>query len=72
MNQLISLSSRILFFGAVVLAVLAVWEKLANLMDLTLLRGATQPFRLLELAVVALLFVIAMQLRESKAGPERN
>lgn len=72
MNQFISLISRILFCGAVALAVLAIWEKLANFMDLTLLRGTIQPSRLLELAAVALLFVIAMQLRESRSGPERK
>jgi hypothetical protein len=66
MNQLISLGSRILFLGAFLMAALAAWEKVANLLDLTLLRGTIFPSRLLELAAIALLFVIALQLRELK------
>ena len=59
--------SRILFAGSFVLAGLAVWEKLANSLGFTLtfLRGYA-PSRLLELSAVALLFVIALQLRELK------
>ncbi len=68
MNQWISLASRILFFGALGMALLAVCEKAANLSQMTLLRGAMQPSRLLELAAIALLFVISMQLRELKSG----
>ena len=68
MNQWISLASRILFFGALAMALLAVFEKFANLADQTLLRGAMQPSRLLELAAIALLFVISLQLRELKSG----
>jgi len=67
MMQLSSVSSRILFAGACVLASLAIWEKLANLMGRTLVfLGGYAPSRLLELAAVALLFVIALQLREIK------
>lgn len=55
--------SWVLFIGAAVLAGLTCWEKLANLSDLTLLRGYN-PWRLLELAAVALLFVAVIQLRE--------
>ncbi len=68
MNQLISLVSRILFFGALAMALLAICEKAANLSDMTMLRGMIQPSRLLELAAIALLFVIAVQLRELKTG----
>lgn len=56
--------SRILFLGSALLAALAIWEKLANLIGLTVLRGAYAPWRLLEFSVVAVLFVIALQLRE--------
>ncbi len=62
--RLISLASRVLFVGAFVLAALAAWEKVANMMGLTLLRGAYTPWRLLEFSLVGLLFVIALQLRE--------
>ena len=66
MNQLISMSSRVLFVGAFALALVAIWEKLANLFGFTVLRAVYSPSRLLEVAVVALLFVIALQLREVK------
>jgi hypothetical protein len=67
MNRVSSIMSRVLFALAFALAGLAVWEKLTNLLGyrLTFLLGYT-PSRLLELAVVALLFVIALQLRELK------
>jgi len=65
MSKLISLLSRILFLISFVIAGVAVWEKLANLFGMTLLRGYP-PSRLLEFAAVVLLFVIAMQLREIK------
>jgi hypothetical protein len=70
MNAIISLISRVFFVIAFVLAGLAVWEKLANMMGQTLLRTYT-PSRLLELSVVMLLFVIAMQLRELKTSGAR-
>lgn len=65
MNQLLSVTGRALFALAFVLGGLAIWEKLSNLIGfrLSFLLGYT-PARLLELAVVALLFVITLQLRE--------
>ena len=69
MDRLTSNASSILFVLAVAFAGLAVVEKLANLTgySLVLLVGFT-PSRLLELAAVALLFVIAIQLREPRQG----
>ena len=69
MKQLSSHASRILFGVAVALAIGSVLEKAANLMGytLTLMAGFT-PSRLLELTAVALLFVIAIQLRELRHG----
>ena len=69
MQRFSSVASRVLFVLAFALAGLAVWEKLTNLIGyrLTFLQGYA-PFRLLELAVVALVFVIALQLRELKQG----
>lgn len=63
MEKLVSLASRLFFFGACALFALAVIERLANAVGYTVLqqyRGG----RLLELAVVLLVFVIAVQLRE--------
>jgi len=67
LSQLTSFASRVLFLASFVLAGLAVWEKLSNLFGfhLTFL-GRYAPTRLLELAAIALLFVIAVQLREVK------
>jgi hypothetical protein len=47
----------------------AIWEKVANWMGyhLTFI-GYYAPSRFLELSAIALLFVIALQLREIKAG----
>ena len=67
MENLSSITSQTLFLAAFGLAGVAVWEKLANLVGLSLtFLGGYAPSRLLELAVVALLFVIVLQLREMK------
>jgi len=65
MERLISIVCRVVFIVASILAGLVVWEKLANFVGFTLLR-AHNPWRILELSAVALLFVIALQLREIK------
>ncbi|MCB1163092.1 hypothetical protein KDL67_10435 [bacterium] len=67
MTALISLVSRVCFVLAFILVGVAVWEKIANLMGMTLLRGYT-PSRLLELSMVLLMFVIAIQVRELKGA----
>jgi|PlaIllAssembly_1097288.scaffolds.fasta_scaffold667717_1 uncharacterized membrane protein len=69
-KQITSLISRILFIASFVVAGIAVWEKLANMMGLTLTRGYYSNWQLLEFSVVALLFVIALQLREIKISIE--
>jgi len=45
---------------------IAVWEKLANMMGLTLTRGYYSNWQLLGFSAIALLFVMALQLREIK------
>lgn len=67
MSSLSSLANRVLFGLAFVLAALAVIEKVANVLGYTMLREYS-PSRLLELAAVALLFVIALLLREIRDG----
>ena len=70
MDRLSSITSRTLFLVAFVLAGLAAWEKLANMVGFSLtFLGSYVPSRLLELAVVALMFVLALQLREIKKRP---
>ncbi len=66
MNKITSLISRILFIASFIIAGIALWEKLANLIGLTLTRGYYSNMQLLEFSVIALLFVIAIQLREIK------
>ena len=66
MRQITSIVCRLLFAASFILAGLAVWEKLANMMGRTLLREVYAPARLLEISSIALLFVIALLLREIK------
>jgi hypothetical protein len=72
MQRLTSILSRVLFVIAFVLAGLGVWERLARLLGLTVVRGYFDPWRLLEYSAVALLFVIALQLREIKMSPRQK
>ena len=72
MNKLSSLISRILFSASFLLSGIAVWEKLANMMGYTLTRGYYGNWQLLEFSAIALLFVIALQLREIKTSLGAN
>jgi len=65
MKQLTHIVCWILFVASFLLAGVAVFEKLVNFSGFTFLRGY-DPWRVLELSAVALLFVIALQLRELK------
>jgi uncharacterized membrane protein YqjE len=65
-NRITSLISWILFIASFIIAGIALWEKLANLIGLTLTRGYYTNMQLLEFSVIALLFVIAIQLWEIK------
>jgi len=65
LEKLVSMVSRLFFMGALVLLGLALIERIANAAGYTVLqvyRGG----RLLDVAVVLLIFVIAVQLREMK------
>lgn len=66
LQKLISITSRIFFVGAFVLLVLAVIEWVANVTGYTIVGLRTSTVHLLDAAVVLLVFVIAMQLREMK------
>jgi hypothetical protein len=69
MHGLASITSRALFVIAVAAACLAILVKLASVVGRRLLfTGGQTPSELFELAVVALLFVIAIDLREVKRG----
>ncbi len=64
MRTFTSLICRVLFVVSFILAGLAVWEKVANLAGYTVTRDAIGAGRLLEIAGISLLFVIALLLRE--------
>jgi hypothetical protein len=66
MQLFTSILSRFFFVAAFVLAGLGAWERLARLFGYTVVRGYFDPWRLLEYSAVALLFVVALQLREIK------
>ena len=70
LEKFVSMASRLFFFGAFALLGLAVLERAANAFGYTILhfRGG----RLLELAVVLLVFVIAMQVRELREELKRR
>ena len=66
LQKLISMTSRIFFVGAFVLLGLAVIERVANAIGYTILNQGTSTVHLLDAAVILLVFVIAIQLREVK------
>ncbi len=67
LDEFVSIANRALFVAAFFLAALAVLEKAVNFFGFTiLLLRNYAPSRMLELAALALLFVIALQLREIK------
>ena len=67
LNQFAGVVSRTLFVAAFLLAALAAWEKLLNVFGFRIVfLGDYTPSRLLGLATVVLLFVIALQLRDIK------
>ena len=67
-EQTTSLISRVFFLGAVVLLALSILEGAAHVMGYTILRRTFEPGRLLEYAVILLVFVVAMLLRQIRDG----
>lgn len=68
MKKLSSLTSRILFLASFIIAFIAVSEKMANLLGYTFTKGYYSNWQLLAFSAIALLFVIALQLREIKTS----
>jgi hypothetical protein len=64
MSQLTRYVYRILFVIAFLMAGFALWEKYANMLGYTVLRGVMQPGRLLQAAGLAAILTIALLLRE--------
>lgn len=65
-SKFTSIFYRFLFVVAFILGVLAVCLKVARLFGSSVLVGQFEPFRLLEISAIALLFIVALQLREIK------
>jgi hypothetical protein len=65
-SKFTSIFSRFLFVVAFILGVLAVCLKVVRLFGSTELAGGYPAFRLLEISAIALLFIVALQLREIK------
>ena len=63
-EKMISVASRLFFLGAFVLLGIGLIEKIANGAGYTIMPQGRTAGRLLEIAVVLLVFVIAIQLRE--------
>ena len=67
-EKLISLCCRAFFSVSFVLLALSIVESLARRMGYTILRHTFEPARLLEYAVILLVFVVAMLLRQIRDG----
>jgi hypothetical protein len=67
-EKLTSLLSRAFFFISFVFLALSVMESLARRLGYTILRHSFEPARLLEYAVILLVFVVAMLLRQIRDG----
>ena len=67
-EKLISSLCRVFFFVSFVFLALSVVESLARRMGYTILRHTVEPARLLEYAVILLVFVVAMLLRQIRDG----
>jgi hypothetical protein len=64
LQTLSSWASRLFFGAAILMAAIAVFEKIANQLGYTFIGGFFGPFRLLELSTVTLMFVVAILLRQ--------
>jgi hypothetical protein len=69
-GNLTNTANRVLFGASVLLTGLAVWDRVIHAFGYTILRGYA-PSRLLDLAGLGLLFVIALELREIKEQMRR-
>ena len=64
MKNMEAVIRKVFFYGALVVAALGVCQKIANTFGYTLWKYMPEITRLIEIAAVALLFSIAMQLHE--------
>lgn len=71
-NRCYSWFSRLFFFAAFVLLVVAVWDWVLRLFGYTLSWLPYQPGRLFEFAAIMLIFVIAVLLRQIRDAVRKN
>jgi len=64
LEKINSLISRLFFASAFVLLILAALERVANLMNYTILRGSYTAGRLLEFSAILAIFVVVLLLRQ--------
>ncbi|GAF97434.1 unnamed protein product [marine sediment metagenome] len=64
LNTVSSMVARLFFAGAGALLILAIGERIANSLGYTVVREAFTASRLIELAVILVIFVIALLLRQ--------
>ena len=67
-EKMTSFSCRAFFLAAFGLLAVSILEALARCMGYTILRRSFEPARLLEYAVILLVFVVAMLLRQIRDG----
>jgi hypothetical protein len=63
-DKVSSFVARLFFSGASVLLIVAVLERIANASGYTMLRGTYTAARMLELATILVIFVMALLLRQ--------
>jgi len=63
-DKVSSFVARLFFAGASVLLIVAVLERIANASGYTILRGTYTAARMLELATILVIFVMALLLRQ--------
>ncbi len=63
-DSLNSIAIRVFFIGSLVLLGLAAMEGIANVFGYTILRNTYTPGRIIEFSAVALMFVVALLLKQ--------
>jgi hypothetical protein len=72
LNRLASLVSRVFSIAASLLLILAIAEWVSNAAGYTILGQAYKPGRLVELAAISTIFVIALLLRQVREEIRKN
>ena len=71
-NKISSILARLFFAGAFMLLLLAVWERIANANGYTVVRETFTASRMIEFAVILVIFVIALLLRQIREELKRG